>query len=400
MPVAPRILLAIALCTLPVVLPAQGSIKLPKSLSELEKTVRSDSNDQFNHYNVALAYWNAKRWEDVDRELRAALALDPRFAEAHLALAYLPIARNRSLGDLSVPRGKEPPRELKDALEQFNREYRHAFLINPLVDMRIMAVTDRSPDYNDMQLVFGEVFAEYIGGLADCEEGRYTDCESRLGRVIDQIPHQVPPNNKVPDQAYWFRGIAAAHQSHFDVASADFDILISRDADRVKEAEGKGLIRSPLRTNEYRYFKAVFEHAAGHDDEAIDLLHTVLENDLGQYIAHVRLADLYEARRMYEKAVDERRGAINVNPEDASLSLDLGVTLGKAGRFAEAEEALLTATSRLPRNAEAWFWLGLAREQLGRKPEARAAYERVIAVAPARLQGRVAQARQRMAALP
>jgi Tfp pilus assembly protein PilF len=399
MPVAPRPLLALLLLCAPVMLPAQGSIKLPKSLSELEKIVKSDSNDHFNHYNVALAYWNARRWDDVDRELRAALALEPRFAEAHLALAYLPVARNQKLAEAEGVKGKEPPKEVKDAIEQFNREYRHAFLINPLVDMRIMAVTDRSPDYFLMQQVFGEVFADYIGGLADCEEGRYGDCEARLTSVVDRIPRSVPPNNKVPDNVYWHRGIAAAHMSHFDIASADFGILIDRDAERVKAAEGKGLIRSPLRTNEYRYFRAVIEHAAGHDDAAVDLLHTVIENDLGQYIAHVRLADIYEARRLYDKALEERRSAINVNPEDASLNLDLGITLGKAGKFAEAEEALMAATRGVPRNAEAWFWLGLAREQLGKKADARAAYERVVAIAPARLQGRVAQARQHLAAL-
>ena len=391
--------LALLLLCAPVTLAAQGSIKLPKSMAELEKTVKADSNDHFAHYNVALAYWQAKRWADVDRELRTALALEPRFAEAHLALAYLPLARNKDLADAEVSKGKSQSKELKEAIAQYNREYRHAFLINPLVDMRIMAVNDRTPDYFLMQQVFGEIFAEYISGLTDCEEGRYADCEARLTKVVVMIPRQLPPHNKVPDTAHWFRGIAAAHQAHFDTASAEFAILIDRDAERVKEAEGKGLIRSPLRTNEYRYFRAVFERAAGHDQAAVDLMHTVLENDLGQYIAHVRLADIYESRRMYDQALEERRSAINVNPEDASLNIDFGITLGKAGKFAEAEDALMTATTALPRNAEAWFWLGLAREQLGKKAEARAAYERVIAVAPSRLQGRVAQARQHLAAL-
>jgi Tfp pilus assembly protein PilF len=394
-----RSLLALLLLCAPVTLAAQGSIKLPKSMAELEKTVKADSNDHFAHYNVALAYWQAKRWADVDRELRTALALEPRFAEAHLALAYLPQARNKDLADAEVSKGKPQSKELKDAIDQYNREYRHAFLINPLVDMRIMAVNDRTPDYFLMQQVFGEIFAEYISGLTDCEEGRYGDCEARLTKVVVMIPRQLPPHNKVPDTAHWFRGIAAAHQAHFDTASAEFAILIDRDAERVKEAEGKGLIRSPLRTNEYRYFRAVFERAAGHDQAAVDLMHTVLENDLGQYIAHVRLADIYESRRMYDQALEERRSAINVNPEDASLNIDLGITLGKAGKFAEAEDALVAATTGLPRNAEAWFWLGLAREQLGKKAEARSAYERVIAIAPVRLQGRVAQARQHLAAI-
>ena len=45
---------------------AAQNIKLPASLGDLEKAARKDSNDAAAHYNVALAYWNAKRWDDAD----------------------------------------------------------------------------------------------------------------------------------------------------------------------------------------------------------------------------------------------------------------------------------------------------------------------------------------------
>ena len=37
-------------------------IKLSASLAALEKAAHKDSNDAAAHYNVALAYWNAKRF--------------------------------------------------------------------------------------------------------------------------------------------------------------------------------------------------------------------------------------------------------------------------------------------------------------------------------------------------
>ena len=81
--------------TLPAASAAQ--FKLPIKLAELEQRVRADSNDPAAHFNVALAYWNAKRWEDTDRALRTAIRLDARFAPAYVALNYLPYARRSSL---------------------------------------------------------------------------------------------------------------------------------------------------------------------------------------------------------------------------------------------------------------------------------------------------------------
>lgn len=65
------------------------------------------------------------------------------------------------------------------------------------------------------------------------------------------------------------------------------------------------------------------------------------------------------------------------------LARDRGIVLGRLGRFAEAETALLEAASLDAGDAGAWLYLGLARERLGKKPEARAAYERALRIDPA-----------------
>jgi Flp pilus assembly protein TadD len=116
-------------------------------------------------------------------------------------------------------------------------------------------------------------------------------------------------------------------------------------------------------------------------------------------MAHVRLASIFEAARDYPRAIEERRRAINANPDDATLHLDLGIALGKSGDFAKAEESIRVTTERIPRHAESWFWLGLALEQQGKRDEARDAYQRVIELAPSRLKHRADAARQKVAAL-
>jgi len=77
----------------------QAQFRLPMKLEELERRMHADSNDPAAHFNVALAYWNAKRWQDADKALRTAITLDPRFAPAYVALNYLPFAQRPSLWD-------------------------------------------------------------------------------------------------------------------------------------------------------------------------------------------------------------------------------------------------------------------------------------------------------------
>src|ERR1051326_5247823 len=66
--------------------PAAAQFRLPVKLDELERRAQADSNDPAAHFNVALGYWNAKRWQDADQSLRTAITLDPRFAPAYVAL--------------------------------------------------------------------------------------------------------------------------------------------------------------------------------------------------------------------------------------------------------------------------------------------------------------------------
>lgn len=392
-------LFGLFLAIAPGIASAQGKIDLPVPLSTLEQRVKADSNDPAAHYNVALGYWNAKKWKDVDRELRAALKLDPRFAAAHLALAYLPEARNPDLYKDLTRIDEHTPDSVRDALKQRDVEFRHAFLIDPLVDMRIIAAVTQGIDYWDLRDVYGDQAANGVQGLTDCEEGHYTDCELNLATYIRDFGNSKHVIDEIPEPVIWYHAIAAAHDKHYDVAITDFEKLISRDSVAVARAEKKDVIRFPIRTNEYRYFIGIFQQEAGQSDAAIATLHDALEHDLSLYIAHVRLAEIYESRKDFTDAISERRDAVNADPDDPTLNIDLGITLGRAGQFADAADALKAAVTALPRNTDAWFWYGIAMQQLGRTDDARKAFSQVIAVAPSRMAPRVAQAKQRLASI-
>ena len=75
-----RLGLALALGLGLVAPPLTAQFRLPVKLEELERRAKADSNDAAAHFNVALAYWNAKRWADAERSLRLAITIDSRCA--------------------------------------------------------------------------------------------------------------------------------------------------------------------------------------------------------------------------------------------------------------------------------------------------------------------------------
>lgn len=393
------VLTAIALAIVPLSGLAAQRIKLPYKVPELESRMRADSNDPAAHYNLALGYWNEKRFDDAEKSIRTALQLEPRFAPAHLALAYLPYARRSKLWG-EVFEGKVPP-ELLGSLKESDREYRHAFMIDPLVDMRIIgAVTPPKPDFLTVQDYLGEAFALFLQGFTDCQEGRYEDCHGRFVSLIREMQGERFPD-RVPNSVLWYKALAAAHIQQYDIAAAHFKSLIDRNISFAQELASKGEIsRVPLETNNYRYALATVRAAAGMVPEAEALYYQVLEQDGGMYMAHVRLANLYEAAKDYPRAEQERTSAINTNPDDPTLLLDLGITLGKAGKMALAESRLQEAITATPRDSRAYFWLGLAQMEQGKQAEAKATFTRFLALSPSRYDRQIAMAKDRLSRLP
>ena len=375
---------------------AQGRIRLPVGLSQLEGLARKDSNDAAAHYNVALGYWNARRYDDAERELHMAVSLEPRLAPAHLALAYLPFARRPRLWDEQFKRPLSD--SLRAILDASDREERHAYLIDPLVNLAIIGATTPPKDPRwDMFEDTREFYETYYQAFDDLNQGKYEDAYRRFAALVNLYQEVVSrdPGN-LPEEFIWFRGIAASHIARYQEALADFQTLLSRAENRERSDTS---FHVPLRTNDFRYLLANVHQRAGNIDQAIGLYREALETDVGLYMAHVQLADLLDGQRQYAQAVGERRGAVNANPDDPSLLTDLGITLGKSGQFTEAVEVLAQAGEANPRDARPYFWLGLAQLQLDHRPEAKAAFTRFIEVAPTRYDRQIAMARQRLADL-
>ena len=395
-----RRVLLIAVCFAGSVVPtlaAQGRIRLPVGLAELEQRVRTDSSDAAAHYNVALGYWNAKRYDDVQRELEIALQIEPRFAAAHLALAYLPFARRPRLWD-DIYKSNRPD-SIRQRVGEWRSHERAALLIDPLVNLAIIGATRPGKDVRwDMYEGAREYYEVFYQGYDDIEQGRYDDAYYNFNRLLELYREQVSRDpSRAPEEWVWWRALAASRvPEKLDLAIVDFQELLGRTVGRERSDT---VYNIPLNTNEIRYFIATVHHRAGKNDEAVRLYREVLGNDIGMYMANVKLADLFEAQRRYAEAIVERQNAINTNPDDPSLHLDLGITLGKSGDFQRAIEELDIAAQGSPRDPRPAFWLGIAYLQVNNREAARSHFGRFVAMAPSRMGQQVAMARQRLAEL-
>lgn len=355
------------------------SLKVEATVPELQARATQDSLDPAAHYNLAMAYMGKKQFPQAEQSLQTALVIDPRFAEAQLALA---VARDRNEEYWHQQKGDSARR----AAARENRQlYQRAFLIDPFVDVRLMALLYRVP----------AGWSSYLDAVKAFVEGRYPEAYRGLGAQIDDRPRRQP-RDSAGESLLWLHALAAVQVKEYAVAEEDIQALI-RLASRPSQKDS--VDTEPLDVNEYRYMLAALKQRSGSAAEALQLYRDVLEADVSNYMAHVQMARIQEDAKNWPAAVAERRRATEVNPDDASLLTDLGVTLGRSGDFAGAADVLRQASAANPRDVRPLFWLGIAEMQLNNRDAARAAFTRFVAVAPSRQEGQVTIAKQKLAAL-
>jgi tetratricopeptide (TPR) repeat protein len=339
-------------------------VRVSERLEVLEARVAQDSNDPVAYFDVAMGYWSKHQYDRADSALSQAIALDPEFAVAHLAIALVQL-RNSSHWNRLKHAGDTA---LVAEIRLRERHYRRAFMIDPFLDVRAL-------------------------GLMENYETAY----GRLSLVLQLLQNQFrKPYDSMPQSLVWLHSLAAARSNHLPEAITDVQLLgrLSRDREQWDSVSS-----APLQTNEYLYMLAALLQRAGFRDDAINLYHQVITTDLGNYEAHAQLARIYEATGDWPRAIAERRAAVDVFPENPCLLLDLGVTEGKAGQFAVAETTLRQAMEAGPRDPRAPYWLGFVEEKLDKKPEAVRAFQTFLQLAPSRLTTMIATARRKLADL-
>ena len=359
------------------------SIRINESVQDLEERVRRDSVDAAAHYNVAIGYLSRRRYDQADSALQRAVTLDPQFAIAYFALGLVQDRNDRHWDNLRRSGGDSAV--AREARLRLGYE-RKAFLLDPFVDVRLLgSVVRRSP-----------ISLGVNSAIERLAEGDYPRAYDEFDRIL-RFNAGSGGLDSINASLLWLHALAAAHTQHYPEAIADVEALLRQSLAHERDDSTHTM---PLRTNEYRYMLAALNQRAANKSAALAGYQEVLSNDIGNFMAHVQLARIHETDRNWSRAIAERQAAMDVNPEDHVLAFDLGATLARAGRWQPAEEALVRASEMQPRYPRTWYALGVVQQQLGKSAEARAAFERFLALAPGRMATQVNDTRQRLGQLP
>jgi tetratricopeptide (TPR) repeat protein len=370
---------------------AQG-LKPSNDIPQLEISVHRDSNDAQLHYQLAVAYWSRKRYDDAERSLRTAISIERRFAGAYLALSYLPYARRKQLFKEEA-KGRVPP-EWRETLMEADRYRRLAFLINPLVDLQIMGAV--IPTQEGVVALSGGRVLIVLDPFSAFVRGDYRSAYTIFNSWVGDRS-QGSRRDSIPETLLWFRGISAGHIAQYDTATSDFGALLARGLNAERAPGSLGPL--PLKTNDYRYILATLQYRAHHFPEAIALYKEALGNDVGLFMAHVQMGKIYEELKAWPDAIEHFRSAVATNPDDPSLLLDLGIVLREAGNLAESETTLTEARRANQRDSRVPYHLGITLQEEGKKPEARDAFMDFLTMAPSRYERQLTDVRQRLIAL-
>ncbi|MBU2488349.1 MAG: tetratricopeptide repeat protein [Proteobacteria bacterium] len=120
----------------------------------------------------------------------------------------------------------------------------------------------------------------------------------------------------------------------------------------------------------------------GQPDEALGHLEEAVKLDPGFAQGRNNLGALLADRGRLPEAVEQYRAALAIRPRFAQAHANLGRVLYALDRALEAEKHLITAVSLEPGYAQAWNDLGVARASLGDAARAEAAFRRALALSP------------------
>ena len=391
---------------------AKGDID--KAKAELESLAGIYTNSPQIYCQLALAYLSDNETERAINSFNQALAKDPHFAEATLALAELRIRKgDPSAAIVSLKRLAQEQPKLAKAQLLLADAYRAQGNLDDALKV-YQQLAEQYPESPEGPLLMGLVLAQ---------QGRKEDARRAFGKALEAAPNYLPAleqlvNLDLQDKEYSTAFQRAEKQAERNPKAPEpllLEAKVHLAQGNTNQAEGSLLKAIELQPDFRGAYLALAQiYVAAHENEKAlgDLgqvlaknsndvpalmLTGMIRNEMKDYkgardayerlvaINHNlspalnNLAYLYSERfGQLDKAYEMASRARDLRPYDAPTADTLGWILYQKRQYPRALVLLEESASKLPASTEVQYHLGMTHYMLGEEEPARVALQRAI----------------------
>jgi Tfp pilus assembly protein PilF len=317
-----------------------------------------DPNDPIAYYRLGARVMDSHQGL-ADRAFYWAIRLDPYFPQAYQARWTLLRQRlNWRLSPDSTIRWRdEAATRAADSL--LYRAIAYDPFVNDPIDARRFAAF-----YGRLQR---QPRDPLINGARAYAEGNYRKALDHWGQAIRR------------DRRLPFLHVARAHAwvrlRQLDSAITELSTLVSR----LETIERDSLIAPYASKGHFDYAIGFLYARQDRFVEARAAYQRALEENLGSYIVHVRLAGIALSDQDTTAALNALETALLIEPEDLFVRTYYGALLAEAGHYADARRELETVVRADSDYALPYLYLGRVRDRTGDSSTARGWYARYLA---------------------
>lgn len=304
----------------------------------------NDANAYFRFGLVNLAY----RPDSAAAAFYWTTQLDPWRADAYYARA---VALLRSLwGPNHVQRWLPKRRLRENEIQVVDSLNRIAYELSPFIDR----IHDHlvGPPVNFF--ICDRVRDQVAAGICFLQAGTFAASVRKLTAALSKDPKQIP--------LHYLRAQAYYQMGHFDSAAIDLGVL----ADSLGRRQENELTAFYISRATIYYAQGMAYTQVDDTAAARGAYERALVEDLGFYMASVRLAGRALATGDTAAALNHLAHAVSVSPDNAPLRMYYGIILSTRNQQSEAREQFLKATEISPHYAQPYMHLGRVLEDTDR----------------------------------
>lgn len=271
--------------------------------------------DKQIYYEKAMEFVKQEKQEAAVLELRSAIQIDAKFAEARyqLGLLYLQGGETKKAFAELVRAGDLNPDNL-DA----NLKVAHFYLLSRKKEearKRIELILAKDPNYRDALVLLANL---------ELSEGKYEEALTALGRIGAE--------SETSDELLNIRGRILAAQQQWDAAEEVFRRAIAANEDNFVNYETLLLLlqqkKDMLKSKE--------------------VLDAIIEKFPDNVKAHLLLAGYYRSIDNKDQVVEELQKVVEIAPDKARFRLQLADFYQRYGKLDYAEKILVQARTDIP----------------------------------------------------